>query len=59
MEEKTEEEIIEEFTTRYGCDGFSEITAEKTIFKEWFLKFHTWDGRVFKMIVRDIEVSEQ
>jgi len=54
-----EEEIIEEFTTRYACDGFSEITAEKTIFKEWLLKFHTWDGRVFKMIARNIEVSEQ
>ena len=58
MEEKTEEEIIEEFTEKYGCDGFSEITAEKCGEGEWLLEFHAWNGHVFKMIARDIEVEK-
>jgi len=28
--EKTEEEIIEELTTKYDCDGISAIAAEKS-----------------------------
>jgi len=57
MEWDEEEEIIEELTTRYGCDGFSEIMAEKTILGEWHLKFHTWDGHVFEMLARDVNYS--
>ena len=56
MEKK--EEIIERLTKKYGCDGFSEITAEKCGEGEWLLKFHTWDGHVFKIIARDIEVKK-
>ena len=57
--EKTEEGIIEEFTKRYGCDGFSEITAEKCGEGEWLLKFHAWDGHIFKMLARDIRMSKR
>jgi len=58
MEEKTEEEIIEELTTKYDCDGISAIAAEKCGEGEWLLEFYTWDGYVFKMIARDIEVEK-
>ncbi|RKY70808.1 MAG: hypothetical protein DRQ24_08555 [Candidatus Latescibacterota bacterium] len=57
--EKIEEEIIEELTTKYDCDGISAITAEKCSEGEWLLEFHTWDGHVFKMIARNIELSKQ
>ena len=39
MEGKTEEEIIEELTTKYDCDGISAIAAEKSNEGEWLLKF--------------------
>jgi len=55
---KTEEEIIEELTTKYDCDGISAIAAEKTISGEWHLKFYTWDGHVFEMLARNIRAGK-
>jgi len=55
MTSESKKEIIQEFTEKYGTDGFGSITVDPYGKKEWIFHFYTWDGYVFDIVEKRIE----
>jgi len=48
--------VLKEMKDDYGCDGFKFIEFD-AFGRKYIVKFHTWDGKLFTLLVERAEVG--